>query len=101
MSHHFFTMARKKTNVRESLRASFKDGMCAAFMGGVNDYYATPLALFLGATVQQVRGNRHGRKCYRIGLLIELLSTNFLRCGVLYSFFSGRHGSLRVDLFHQ
>lgn len=47
-------MARKTINVRESLRASFKDGMFAAFMGGVNDYYATPLALFLGATVQQV-----------------------------------------------
>jgi MFS family permease len=47
-------MRVRKTNVRESLRASFKDGMFAAFMGGVNDYYATPLALFLGATVQQV-----------------------------------------------
>ncbi len=47
-------MNRKKTGVRESLRASFKDGVCAAFMAGVTDYYATPAALFLGATVQQV-----------------------------------------------
>ncbi len=38
----------------ESLRSSFKDGIFASFMGGVTDHYATPLALFLGATVQQV-----------------------------------------------
>ena len=47
-------MRRKKVNVRESLRSSFKDGIFASFMGGVTDHYATPLALFLGATVQQV-----------------------------------------------
>jgi MFS family permease len=47
-------MKFKKTNVRESLRFSFKDGIFAAFMAGVSEYYATPLALFLGATVQQV-----------------------------------------------
>jgi MFS family permease len=47
-------MRLKKLNVRESLRASFKDGVFAAVMTGVSDYYATPLALFLGATVQQV-----------------------------------------------
>jgi MFS family permease len=47
-------MSRKKICVRESLRASFKDGVCAAFMAGVTDYYAIPAALFLGATVQQV-----------------------------------------------
>ena len=47
-------MSRKKICVRESLRASFNDGVCAAFMAGVTDYYATPAALFLGATVQQV-----------------------------------------------
>src|SRR5262245_28927187 len=47
-------MRRRKINVRESLRASFKDGIFAAFMAGVTDHYATPLALFLGATVQQV-----------------------------------------------
>jgi MFS family permease len=47
-------MGRRKVNVRESLRASFKDGIFASFMGGVTDPYATPLALFLGATVQQV-----------------------------------------------
>src|SRR4029079_15057934 len=47
-------MNRKKIWVRESLRASFKDGVCAAFMAGVTDYYAKPAALFLGATVQQV-----------------------------------------------
>src|ERR687890_2238222 len=47
-------MPRKKIDVRESLRASFKDGIFAAFMGGVTDQYAIPLALFLGATVQQV-----------------------------------------------
>lgn len=44
----------KKINVRQSLQASFKDGICAAFMAGVTDYYATPGALFLGATVPQV-----------------------------------------------
>src|SRR5499427_5387708 len=47
-------MRRRKINVRESLRASFKDGIFAAFMAGVTDHYATPLSLFLGATVQQV-----------------------------------------------
>ena len=47
-------MRRRKINVRESLRASFKDGIFASFMGGVLDPYATPLALFLGATVPQV-----------------------------------------------
>ena len=47
-------MGFKKVNVRESLRSSFKDGIFAAFMAGVTDYYATPAALFLGATVQQV-----------------------------------------------
>ena len=56
MAHHFLTgvMRRKKVNVRESLRWSFKDGIFAAVMSGVTDHYATPLALFLGATVQQV-----------------------------------------------
>jgi MFS family permease len=44
----------RKVNVRESLRASFKDGLSAAFMAGVTDHYSTPAALFLGATVQQV-----------------------------------------------
>ena len=48
------TMRFKKVNVRESLRSSFKDGIFAAFMAGVTDYYATPAALFFGATVQQV-----------------------------------------------
>jgi MFS family permease len=47
-------MRRNKVHVRESLRASFKDGIFAAWMAGVTDYYATPLALFLGATVQQI-----------------------------------------------
>jgi MFS family permease len=47
-------MSSKKVNVRESLRSSFKDGIFAAFMAGVTDHYATPTALFLGATVQQV-----------------------------------------------
>jgi len=47
-------MGFKKVNVRESLRSSFKDGIFAAFMAGVTDYYAAPAALFLGATVQQV-----------------------------------------------
>src|SRR5438128_412774 len=47
-------MHRKKTNVRRSLRSSVKDGIFAAMMAGVTDFYATPLALFLGATVQQV-----------------------------------------------
>jgi len=47
-------MRLKKVNVRESLRSSFKDGIFAAFMAGVTDHYATPAALFFGATVQQV-----------------------------------------------
>jgi hypothetical protein len=47
-------MRAKQVNVRESLRASFKDGIFAAFMAGVTDHYATPAALFLGANVQQV-----------------------------------------------
>jgi MFS family permease len=45
---------RRKINVRESLRSSFKDGIFASLMGGVTDNYATPLALFLGASVQQI-----------------------------------------------
>ncbi len=47
-------MRLKKVNVRESLRASFKDGIFAAFMSGVTEHYATPVALFLGATIQQI-----------------------------------------------
>ena len=47
-------MRLKKVNVRESLRSSFKDGICAACMAGVTDHYATPAALFLGATVLQI-----------------------------------------------
>jgi MFS family permease len=47
-------MRLKKVNVRESLRSSFKDGIFAAFMAGVTDHYATPAALFLGATVRQI-----------------------------------------------
>jgi len=47
-------MADKKINVRNSLRFSFKDGVFAALMGGVTDHYATPMALFLGASVLQV-----------------------------------------------
>jgi hypothetical protein len=47
-------MTQKRVDVRESLRSSFKDGIFAAFMAGITEYYATPLALFLGATVQQV-----------------------------------------------
>lgn len=57
MPHHFFCrsfMRRQGINVRESLRSSFKDGIFAAVMGGITDHYAIPLALFLGATVQQV-----------------------------------------------
>jgi MFS family permease len=47
-------MRARRVNVRESLRSSFKDGVFAAWMAGVTDHYATPVALFLGATVQQV-----------------------------------------------
>jgi MFS family permease len=47
-------MTVKKVNVRESLRSSFKDGIFAAFMSGVTEHYATPAALFLGASIQQV-----------------------------------------------
>jgi MFS family permease len=57
MPHHLILavpMNSRRVNVRESLRASFKDGVFAAVMSGVVDHYATPAALFLGATVQQV-----------------------------------------------
>jgi MFS family permease len=56
MPHHSFFphMRVRKVNVRESLRSSFKDGVFAASMAGVTEHYATPAALFLGATVQQV-----------------------------------------------
>ena len=47
-------MRRLKINVRESLRASFKDGVFASLMTGVTDHYVIPFALLLGATVQQV-----------------------------------------------
>jgi MFS family permease len=47
-------MRSRKTNVRESLRSSFKDGIFASVMGGITDHYTTPLGLFLGATVQQI-----------------------------------------------
>jgi len=47
-------MGRKTINVRRTLRSSVKDGIAAAIMAGVMDFYATPLALFLGASVQQV-----------------------------------------------
>ncbi|HEX9443399.1 MAG TPA: MFS transporter, partial [Candidatus Binatia bacterium] len=40
--------------VRESLRASFKDGVFASVMSGVTDPYFIPFALVLGATAQQV-----------------------------------------------
>jgi MFS family permease len=47
-------MPFKKVNIRASLRSSFKDGIFAAFMAGAVDSYATPAALFLGATILQV-----------------------------------------------
>lgn len=47
-------MNRGKINVRESLRASFKDGIFASIMVGVTDHYVIPYGLFLDATVQQV-----------------------------------------------
>ena len=47
-------MRRPRINVRESLRASFKDGVFASLMAGVTDHYVIPFALLLGATVQQV-----------------------------------------------
>lgn len=46
--------ARRNIDVKKSLRASIKDGIFAALMGGVTDHYVTPLALSLGATVLQV-----------------------------------------------
>ncbi len=47
-------MNRKRIDIRESLRASFKDGIFASVMTGVTDNYVIPFALRLGATVQQV-----------------------------------------------
>ena len=46
--------AAKKSQRPGESRSSFKDGICASFMGGITDHYAIPLALFLGATVQQI-----------------------------------------------
>ena len=43
-----------KITVRESLRASFKDGVFASVMSGVTDQYFVPFALALSATAQQV-----------------------------------------------
>ena len=47
-------MNRGKINVRESLLASFKDGLFASIMLGVTDHYLIPFGLFLNATMQQV-----------------------------------------------
>lgn len=47
-------MHQGKISVRESLRASFKDGVFASVMSGVTDPYFIPFALVLGATAQQV-----------------------------------------------
>jgi MFS family permease len=47
-------MRQGKVTVRESLRASFKDGVFASIMSGVTDQYFIPFALVLGATAQQV-----------------------------------------------
>ena len=47
-------MQRKQISVRDSLRASFKDGIFASIMLGVTESYVIPFALLLGATVQQV-----------------------------------------------
>jgi len=46
--------AQRKINVRESLRASFKDGIFASIMAGMTEHYIIPFALLLGATLQQV-----------------------------------------------
>jgi MFS family permease len=45
---------KKRINVRESLQASFKDGIFASVMVAIMDYYITPFALFLNATPQQI-----------------------------------------------
>lgn len=47
-------MTYRKISVRDSLAASFKDGIFAAIMAGVTDHYFIPFGLLLGATVQQV-----------------------------------------------
>ena len=47
-------MKRKRIDIRESLRVSFKDGIFASVMTGVTDNYVIPFALLLGSTVQQV-----------------------------------------------
>ncbi len=47
-------MKHTTVDVRKSLTASLKDGIFASVMGGITDHYSIPLALFLGATVQQV-----------------------------------------------
>ncbi|HWP56540.1 MAG TPA: MFS transporter [Candidatus Acidoferrales bacterium] len=46
--------ANRRIDVRASLKASFKDGVFAAVMAGITEYYAVPFALFLEATPQQV-----------------------------------------------
>lgn len=45
---------RGEKRIRQSLRASLKDGVFASIMSGVMDAYVVPFGLFLGATVQQV-----------------------------------------------
>ena len=47
-------MSLSKVSVRQSLRASFTDGVFASVMLGAMDHYVIPFALFLGASVQQV-----------------------------------------------
>jgi len=47
-------MSEKKIRVRESLRASFKDGIFASIMLGITEHYVIPFALHLGATAQQI-----------------------------------------------
>lgn len=47
-------MHHRAISVRESLRASFMDGIFAAIMSGMTDQYFTPFALALGATAQQI-----------------------------------------------
>lgn len=40
--------------IRKSLDASWKEGIPAAVMLGIIDYYLVPYGLFLGASVQEI-----------------------------------------------
>lgn len=47
-------MKRLAPEIQKSLKACYREGIAASVMMGVIDYYMIPLALFLGASTQQI-----------------------------------------------